>query len=86
MEDTFDHTPKVWTAVQLRSALAALPDDTPIHIGVADAPGDFDGFGEFVLVDASPVEMDLDGNAGTESVQFTLFGDAKAGVYFLDVD
>ncbi|MDJ0386226.1 DUF6225 family protein [Streptomyces sp. G-G2] len=84
MTDTFEHAPQVWTAGRLRSVLAGLADDTPIHVGVADAPGNLEsGYGEFVLVDAEPVELNL-GN-GPE-VQFTLFADAKAGVYYLDVD
>ncbi|WP_385625604.1 DUF6225 family protein (plasmid) [Streptomyces sp. P8-A8] len=33
-----------------------LPDDTPIHIGVAEDPGDFGGYRESVLVDAHHVE------------------------------
>ncbi|MGI5447205.1 DUF6225 family protein [Streptomyces sp. CA-243310] len=104
MADTFEHTPQVWTAGRLRSVLAGLPDDTPIHVGVADAPGDFDAYGEFVLVDAEPVEVDLadltdlndpshfadsDPSRGGDTapeVRFTLFADAKAGVYHLDVD
>ncbi|MDX3539916.1 DUF6225 family protein [Streptomyces sp. MB09-01] len=89
MADTFEHTPHVWTAARLHDALSGLPDDTPIHIGAADSPGDFEGYGEFVLVGAEPVEIDpgsetvsLDGS----EVQFTLFAGAKAGVYFLDMD
>ncbi|MEU9416880.1 DUF6225 family protein [Streptomyces sp. NPDC051000] len=102
MADTFEHTPQVWTAGRLRAVLAGLPDDTPIHVGVADAPGDFDAYGEFVLVDAEPVEVDLTdltdltdrsdpsglsrGGDAAPEVRFTLFADAKAGVYHLDVD
>lgn len=56
MVDTFDHAPQVWNAAQLREALKDLPDDTPIHIGVAEDPGDFDGYRESVLVDAHHVE------------------------------
>ncbi|WP_331755406.1 DUF6225 family protein (plasmid) [Streptomyces sp. NBC_00846] len=37
-------------------AIKDLPDDTPIHIGVAEDPGDFDGYRESVLVDAHHVE------------------------------
>ncbi|KJY25476.1 DUF6225 family protein, partial [Streptomyces katrae] len=61
MADMFEHAPQVWTAARLREALTDLPDETPIHIGVADGPGDFDGYGEYVLVDAEPVEMDGEG-------------------------
>ncbi|KJY30027.1 MULTISPECIES: DUF6225 family protein [unclassified Streptomyces] len=95
MADMFDHNPQVWTAGRLREALAALPDETPIHIGVADGPGDFEGYGEYVLVDAEPVEVDLDGEGDGEAghrgepgprVQFTLFADAAAGAYHLDLD
>ncbi|WP_412075672.1 DUF6225 family protein [Streptomyces xanthophaeus] len=87
MADTFEHAPEVWTAARLRSALTGLPDDTPIHIGVADGPGDFEGYGEFVLVDAKPMEIDI-GNVddSVPHVQFTLFADAQAGVYYLDVE
>ncbi|MEU9177157.1 DUF6225 family protein [Streptomyces sp. NPDC048550] len=95
MAEMFDHNPQVWTAGRLREVLAALPDETPIHIGVADGPGDFEGYGEYVLVDAEPVEVDLDGEGEGEAghggepgprVQFTLFADAAAGAYHLDLD
>ncbi|MER5928910.1 DUF6225 family protein [Streptomyces sp. NPDC002054] len=89
MADTFDHDPQVWTAARLRAALADLPDETPIHVGVADGPGDFEGYGEYVLVDAEPIETDLDDEAPGDTgphIQFTLFADAKAGVYHLDTD
>ncbi|MEU2395420.1 DUF6225 family protein [Streptomyces sp. NPDC007369] len=100
MAETFDHNPQVWTAGRLREVLAALPDDTPIHIGVADGPGDFESYGEYVLVDAEPVELDIDtdrdedgpggrgdrGDRGEPRVQFTLFADATAGVYHVDLD
>ncbi|MFI5752373.1 DUF6225 family protein [Streptomyces sp. NPDC051644] len=56
MVDTFDHAPQVWNAAQLRDAIKDLPDDTPIHIGVAEDPGDFDGYRASVLVDAHHVE------------------------------
>ncbi|MEU8434116.1 DUF6225 family protein [Streptomyces sp. NPDC029216] len=52
----------------------------------ADGPGDFDGHGEYVLVDAAPVEMDTNGVENTPQVQFTLFAVARAGVYGFDVD
>ncbi|MFE3995682.1 DUF6225 family protein [Streptomyces goshikiensis] len=89
MADMFDHNPQVWTAVRLREALAGLPDETPIHVGVADGPGDFEGYGEYVLVDAEPVELDTDGEESGEPgprVEFTLFADVKAGVYHPDMD
>ncbi|MFD0266368.1 DUF6225 family protein [Streptomyces sp. NPDC127106] len=92
MAETFDHNPQVWTAGRLREVLAALPDDTPIHIGVADGPGDFESYGEYVLVAAEPVELDIDcdedapGGRDEPRVQFTLFADATAGVYHLDLD
>ncbi|MEV6165610.1 DUF6225 family protein [Streptomyces sp. NPDC052052] len=56
MSDIFEHTPQVWNAAQLREALKDLPDDAPIHMGVAEDPGDFDGYREGVLVDAHQVE------------------------------
>ncbi|MFD9405826.1 DUF6225 family protein [Streptomyces sp. NPDC059989] len=86
MAEMFDHAPQVWTAARLREALAGVPDETPIHIGVADGPGDFEGYGEYVLVDAEPVEMDGNGDPAASEVQFTLFADARAGAYHLDVD
>ncbi|MFC9294169.1 DUF6225 family protein [Streptomyces sp. NPDC057011] len=86
MAEMFDHAPKVWTAARLREALADVPDETPIHIGVADGPGDFEGYGEYVLVDAEPVEMDGNEDPAAPEVQFTLFADARAGAYHLDVD
>ncbi|MBW5484249.1 DUF6225 family protein [Streptomyces bambusae] len=86
MADTFEHAPQVWTAARLRSALDGLPDDTPIHVGVADGPGNFDGYEELVLVSAEPVETEPDEEGGTPTVQFTLFADAQAGVYYLDMD
>ncbi len=86
MADTFEHAPQVWTAGRLRSALTGVADDTPIHIGVADEPGNLEGYGEFVLVGAEPVEMEDDHSTVPPQVQFTLFADAKAGVYYLDMD
>lgn len=88
MSDTFEHAPEVWTAGRLRTALTGLPDATPIHVGVADGPGDFTGYGEYVLVDAAPVEMELsdDGRGAGTQIQFTLFADATAGAYYLDMD
>ncbi|MER5772523.1 DUF6225 family protein [Streptomyces sp. NPDC001985] len=85
MADTFDHAPAVWTAARLREALAALPDDTPLHIGVADDPGDFDGYSEYALVNLEPVEKDSAGRAGSPAtVEYTLFADFKAGQYHRD--
>ncbi|MEU1494853.1 DUF6225 family protein [Streptomyces sp. NPDC005776] len=89
MADTFDHAPRVWTAGQLRSALATVPDETPVHVGVADRPGNFvDGYDELVLVHAESVEQ-VDGARTIpqqERGSFTLFADAVAGAYYLDVD
>jgi hypothetical protein len=59
MEETIDHTPQVWTAGQLRTALAELADDAPLHVGVADGPGDFEGYSEYALIDLEPVEKEL---------------------------
>ncbi len=95
MAEMFDHNPQVWTAGRLRAVLAGLPEETPIHIGVADGPGDFESYGEYVLVDAEPVELDIEGEVGEEGgeggvagprVQFTLFADVTAGAYHLDLD
>ncbi|GGT88566.1 DUF6225 family protein [Streptomyces violascens] len=86
MTDTYDHTPQVWTAGRLREALAGLSDETPIHIAVADGPGDFEGYSEYALVDLEPVEKDFgeDAEARTE-VEYTLFADYKAGQYHVDL-
>ncbi|WP_189765023.1 DUF6225 family protein [Streptomyces xanthochromogenes] len=86
MTDTFDHAPQVWTAGRLRQALADLSDDTPIHIAVADGPGDFEGYSEYALVDLEPVEKEFGDEAapGTE-VEYTLFADYKAGQYHVDL-
>lgn len=86
MADTFEHAPHIWTAGRLRTALTEVADDTPIHIGVADEPGNLDGYGEFILVNAEPVELDSEDSSVPPQVQFTLFADAKAGVYYLDMD
>ncbi|MFD9794306.1 DUF6225 family protein [Streptomyces sp. NPDC059070] len=87
MTDTFEHNPRVWTAARLREALRALPDETPIHVGVADGPGDFDGYTEYALVNLEPVEKDgtSDGSAPGD-VEYTLFADFKAGQYHYDLD
>ncbi|MFD9483928.1 DUF6225 family protein [Streptomyces sp. NPDC059991] len=89
MTDTFEHNPRVWTAARLREALQGLPDDTPIHVGVADGPGDFDGYTEYALVNLEPVEKDTAtaGPAAAHSdVEYTLFADFKAGQYHYDLD
>ncbi|WP_405787210.1 DUF6225 family protein [Streptomyces sp. NBC_00029] len=87
MADMFEHAPQVWTAGQLRSALTEVPDETPVHVGVADVPGDFTGgYDEFVLVHAEPVEQADGAETVPQQVRFTLFADAAAGAYHLDVD
>ncbi|MFE7131369.1 DUF6225 family protein [Streptomyces sp. NPDC057638] len=78
--ETIEHTPQVWTAGRLREALAGLPDETPLHIGVADGPGDFAGYGEFVLVDLDRVEKELPGQS-SGLIEYTLFADYTAGQY-----
>ena len=86
MPDDFDHKPTVWTARQLREAIANLPDDAPIHIGIADTPGDFDGFHGYVLVDAEhvtnywPATETRPERTETEKA-ITLFGDFPEGRY-----
>ncbi|MFD7497434.1 DUF6225 family protein [Streptomyces sp. NPDC059832] len=45
-------TPPIRTAGEGQN----LPDDAPIHISVAGDPGDFDGYRDFVVVDAHQVE------------------------------
>ncbi|MEW2489863.1 DUF6225 family protein [Streptomyces sp. NPDC048411] len=86
MTDVFEHTPQIWNAAQLRDALKDLPDDAPIHIGVADDPGDFDGYRDFVLVDAHHVENWWPATATaperTETAEaLTLFADWEPGAY-----
>ncbi|MGW1658434.1 DUF6225 family protein [Streptomyces atratus] len=88
MTDVFDHAPHVWNAAQLRSALKDLPDDTPIHIGVAEDPGDFGGYRESVLVDAHHVENWWPATGTTperaeKEKALTLFADWMPGEYDL---
>ena len=76
----------MWTAAQLREAIKDLPDDAPIHIGVAEHPGDFYGFGGYVLVDAEhvtnhwPATQTTPERNETEKA-LTLFADFEAGPY-----
>ncbi|MGW9117839.1 DUF6225 family protein [Streptomyces sp. NPDC055663] len=86
MTDVFEHTPQVWNAAQLRDALKDLPDDAPIHIGVAGDPGDFDGYRDFGLVDAQQVENWWPATSTTpertETAEaLTLFADWEPGAY-----
>ncbi|MFE7042328.1 DUF6225 family protein [Streptomyces atratus] len=86
MADTFEHAPQVWNAAQLREAIRGLPDDVPIHIGVAEDPGSFDGYRDCVLMDARHVESWWPATSTTaERTQtekaFTLFADWAAGEY-----
>ncbi|GGV87817.1 hypothetical protein GCM10015535_37830 [Streptomyces gelaticus] len=86
MTDVFEHTPQVWNAAQLRDALKDLPDDAPIHIGVADDPGDFEGYRDFVLVGAHQVENWWPATStAPERIEtaeaLTLFADWEAGAY-----
>ncbi|MCX4400118.1 DUF6225 family protein (plasmid) [Streptomyces sp. NBC_00053] len=88
MTDVFDHTPQVWNAAQLREAIKDLPDDTPIHIGVAEDPGDFGGYRESVLVDAHHVENWWPATGTTteraeKEKALTLFADWTPGEYDL---
>ncbi|MCX4736932.1 DUF6225 family protein [Streptomyces sp. NBC_01363] len=88
MTDVFDHAPQVWNAAQLREALKYLPDDTPIHIGVAEDPGDFGGYRESVLVDAHHVENWWPATGTTperaeKEKALTLFADWTPGEYDL---
>ncbi|MFJ1900488.1 DUF6225 family protein [Streptomyces sp. NPDC088115] len=91
MADTFEHAPQVWTAGQLRKALDGLPDDTPIHMGIAEDPGDFDGYRNGVLVDAHHVENwwpavgDMPERTETETA-LTLFADWQPDTYDHRVD
>ncbi|MFD7861485.1 DUF6225 family protein [Streptomyces sp. NPDC059783] len=79
--------PKVWTAGQLRFALTAVPDEAHVHVGVADGPGNFvDGYDEFVLVHAEPVEQADGTKTVPQQVRFTLFAGAAAGAYYFEVD
>ncbi|MFB6875847.1 DUF6225 family protein [Streptomyces sp. NPDC056323] len=79
-------TPPRWNAAQLRDALMDLPDDAPIHIGVAGDPDDFDGYRDFVLVGAHQVENWWPANSTaperTETAEaLTLFADWEPGAY-----
>lgn len=59
----------------------------PVHVGVADGPGNFiDGYDEFVLVHAEPVEQPDGTKTVPQQVRFTLFAGAAAGAYYLEVD
>ncbi|MEV6165726.1 DUF6225 family protein [Streptomyces sp. NPDC052052] len=86
MTDVYEHAPQVWNAAQLREALKDLPDDAPIHIAVAQDPGDFDGYREGVLVDAEQIEKWWSATA-TEPERteiekaITLLADWKPGAY-----
>ncbi|MFE7528022.1 DUF6225 family protein [Kitasatospora sp. NPDC057542] len=81
--DTYTHSPEVWTAGRLREAIKDLPDDAPIHIGVASDPGDFDGYQDHVLVDCEPIELCWPATTAPErtEVEYTLFADWPAGTY-----
>ncbi|GLF93368.1 DUF6225 family protein [Streptomyces yaizuensis] len=81
MAETIDHAPQVWTAGQLRHALTGLPDDTPLHVAVADGPGDFAGYSEYALVSLDEVEKDAPAGEHPTLVEYTLFADYKAGLY-----
>ncbi|MFI6730810.1 DUF6225 family protein [Streptomyces sp. R-74717] len=86
MTDVFEHTPQVWNSAQFRDALKDLPDDAPIHIGVAGDPGDFVGYRDFVLVDAHQVEnwwpATVTAPERTETAEaLTLFADWEPGAY-----
>ncbi|MFF8618351.1 DUF6225 family protein [Streptomyces sp. NPDC015350] len=88
MTEIFEHAPQTWNAAQLREALKDLPDDAPIHIGVAEDPGDFDGYRGGVLVDAHRVENWWPATATeperTETEKaLTLFVDWEPGAYDL---
>lgn len=86
MAEAYEHKPTVWTAQQLRAAIMHLPDDTPIHIGVPDKPGDFDGYQTMVLVDAEhvtnhwPATSMTPERSETEKA-LTLFADYDPGTY-----
>lgn len=91
MSETYEHTPEVWTAKRLREAIKDLPDDAPIHIGVADGPGDFGGYGDYVLVDAEHVTNWWPATATTPERKetekaLTLFADFAPGQYERDVE
>ncbi|MER6610377.1 DUF6225 family protein [Streptomyces sp. NPDC000927] len=86
MTDIYEHAPKIWNAAQLREALKDVPDDAPIHIGVAEDPGDVDGYRDGVLVDVHQVEnwwpVTATTPERTESEEApTLFADWKPDTY-----
>ncbi|MFI9082138.1 DUF6225 family protein [Streptomyces sioyaensis] len=88
MTDTFEHAPRVWTAGQLRNALGSVPDDAPVSVGVADGPGDLNGYSTYVLVDFETVESERPAGLGMQpqqtDVQYTLMADYPAGHYHRD--
>ncbi|MCX4826927.1 DUF6225 family protein [Streptomyces sp. NBC_01142] len=90
MTDTFEHAPRVWTAGRLRDALSSVPDDAPISIGVADGPGDFNGYSEYALVNFEAVEPERPASPGTQpqgtDVEYMLMADYRAGRYHHDED
>lgn len=77
MPETYEHKPAVWTAAQLREAIKDLPDDAPIHIGVAEEPDSFAGYQARVLVGAE----DANWRQATPELVFTLFADFEPGTY-----
>ncbi|MFF6844627.1 DUF6225 family protein [Streptomyces tanashiensis] len=84
MAETFEHKPEQWTVGQLREALKDLPDDTPLHVGVPDSPGDFDDYQEMVAIDVEPVELlyrGYNGKPDRTEVRHTLFVDFPADTY-----
>jgi len=84
MTETFEHKPAQWTVGQLREALKDLPDDTPLHVGVPDNPGDFNGYQEMVAIDVEPVELlypSHNGEPDRTEVRHTLFVDFPADTY-----
>ncbi|QGZ53334.1 hypothetical protein GPZ77_34455 (plasmid) [Streptomyces sp. QHH-9511] len=86
MSETYEHKPEVWTAGRLREALKDVPDDAPIHMGIAEDTGDFDGYREGVLVDAHHVEnwwpaTSTSPERTETETALTLFADWKPGLY-----
>ena len=53
-EEEFDHQVSAWTVGQLRAAIGQLPDDLPITVITAEAPGSDVAGDEQVVISAAP--------------------------------
>lgn len=78
-EEMFHHEVAQWTVGQLRAALDGIPDDTPVVVDYAEAPGG-DSADEQVVIAAAP-RMAV-WNPGTQSWDET----SKPVVFEIEVD